>query len=80
MADAHVQEAFAVHPQAEHQGPQRHPTPLVRFMDMVASRPWCSRAMDRASSKDRVKVRRNVETAIQQLTDLGVVVEEWPGR
>jgi hypothetical protein len=33
-----------------------------------------------ASPKDRVKVRRNVETAIQQLTDLGVVVEEWPGR
>ena len=33
-----------------------------------------------ASKKDRPKVRRNVEAAIQQLTDLGVVVEEWPAR
>jgi len=33
-----------------------------------------------ASPKDRVKVRRNVEAAIQQLNDLGIVVEEWPGR
>ncbi|MDE3187529.1 MAG: hypothetical protein KGM96_08415 [Acidobacteriota bacterium] len=32
------------------------------------------------SPKDRVKVRRNVEAAIQQLNDLGIVVEEWPGR
>jgi hypothetical protein len=33
-----------------------------------------------ASRKDRPKVRRNVEAAIQQLNDLGVVVEEWPAR
>ena len=33
-----------------------------------------------ASKNDRPKVRRNVEAAIQQLTDLGVVVEEWPAR
>lgn len=33
-----------------------------------------------ASSQDRIKVRRNVEAAIQQLNDLGIVVEEWPGR
>ncbi len=33
-----------------------------------------------ASTKDRPKVRRNVEAAIQQLNDLGIVVEEWPGR
>ncbi|HSZ15645.1 MAG TPA: hypothetical protein VK764_01005 [Terracidiphilus sp.] len=33
-----------------------------------------------ASPKDRAKIRRNVESAIQQLNDLGVVVEEWPGR
>ena len=31
-----------------------------------------------ASRKDRPKVRRNVETAIQVLNDLGIVVEEWP--
>lgn len=33
-----------------------------------------------ASKKDRPKVRRNVEEAIQKLNDLGVVVEEWPAR
>jgi hypothetical protein len=33
-----------------------------------------------APGKDRIKVRRNVEAAIQQLGDLGVVVEEWPSR
>jgi hypothetical protein len=33
-----------------------------------------------ASKKDRPKVRRNVEAAIQQLNDLGIVVEEWPAR
>jgi hypothetical protein len=29
---------------------------------------------------DRLKVRRNVEFALKQLNDLGVVVEEWPSR
>jgi hypothetical protein len=33
-----------------------------------------------AGPKDRPKVRRNVEAAIQQLNDLGIVVEEWPTR
>ena len=33
-----------------------------------------------AAPKDRPKVRRNVEATIQQLNDLGIVVEEWPGR
>jgi len=33
-----------------------------------------------ANRKDRPKVRRNVEAAIQQLNDLGLVVEEWPAR
>lgn len=33
-----------------------------------------------ASPKDRPKIRRNVEAEIQQLNDLGVVVEEWPTR
>lgn len=28
---------------------------------------------------DRIQVRRNVETTIQLLNDLGVVVYEWPG-
>jgi hypothetical protein len=30
------------------------------------------------SPKDRAQVRRNVEAALQQLNDLGVVAEEWP--
>jgi hypothetical protein len=33
-----------------------------------------------AAPKDRPLVRRNVEAAIKQLNDLGVVVEEWPSR
>jgi hypothetical protein len=33
-----------------------------------------------ANRKDRPKVRRNVEAAILELNDLGVVVEEWPVR
>ncbi len=33
-----------------------------------------------ATPADRPKVRRNVEAAIKQLGDLGVVVEEWPSR
>lgn len=33
-----------------------------------------------AAAKDRPAIRRNVEAAIKQLNDLGVVVEEWPGR
>ncbi len=33
-----------------------------------------------APRKDRPTIRRNVEAAIQKLNDMGVVVEEWPGR
>jgi hypothetical protein len=33
-----------------------------------------------ANPKDRAKIRRNVEAAIQQLNDLGILVEEWPTR
>ena len=33
-----------------------------------------------ASRKDRPRARRNMEAAIRQLNDLGVVVEEWPAR
>ena len=31
-----------------------------------------------AAPKDRAQVRRNVEAVIQQLGDLGIVVDEWP--
>ena len=33
-----------------------------------------------ASPKDRPQVRRNLEAVIQQLNDLGLVVDEWPSR
>jgi hypothetical protein len=33
-----------------------------------------------APPQDRPKVRRNLEAAIKRLGDLGIVVEEWPGR
>jgi hypothetical protein len=33
-----------------------------------------------AAPKDRAMIRRNVEAAIKQLNDLGIVVEEWPSR
>ena len=33
-----------------------------------------------ASRADRPKLRRNLEAAIQQLNDLGLVVDEWPTR
>jgi hypothetical protein len=33
-----------------------------------------------ANRQDRALVRRNVEAAIRQLNDLGIVVEEWPSR
>ena len=33
-----------------------------------------------AGKKSRPEIRRQIETAIQQLNDLGVVVDEWPAR
>lgn len=32
-----------------------------------------------ASGRDRPEIRRHLEAAIEQLNNLGVVVEEWPG-
>ena len=33
-----------------------------------------------AAAKDRPAIRRNLESVIRQLNDLGIVVEEWPSR
>lgn len=33
-----------------------------------------------AGKKDRPRLRRNLEAVIQQLNDLGIVVQEWPAR
>ncbi len=32
-----------------------------------------------ARPQDRIAVRRNIETVIRELNDLGITVEEWPG-
>jgi hypothetical protein len=36
--------------------------------------------MPGTAPKNRARMRRNVEAAMQQLNDLGIVVEEWPSR
>ncbi|MGH9589410.1 MAG: hypothetical protein ACRD25_03400 [Terracidiphilus sp.] len=33
-----------------------------------------------AGRQDRARIRRNMESVISELNDLGVVVEEWPGQ
>lgn len=33
-----------------------------------------------AAAKDRPAIRRNLESVIRQLNDLGIVVEDWPAR
>ncbi len=33
-----------------------------------------------ATAKDRPAIRRNLESVIRKLNDLGIVVEEWPSR
>ena len=33
-----------------------------------------------ANPKDRPQIRRSIEATIKQLNDMGVVVDEWPGR
>jgi len=33
-----------------------------------------------AEKRARPQIRRQIEAAIQQLNDLGVVVDEWPAR
>jgi len=50
-------------------------TKAARLRDAVAVA-----EMPGGAAKDRAKMRRNVESAIQQLNDLGIVVEEWPTR
>ncbi len=70
---------------ARRQELQLRPADLAKAVAAIPSSAWrygrvIAVAESPASSKDRPKVRRNVEVAIQQLNDLGIVVEEWPGR
>jgi len=71
---------------ARRQEVQIHPADLPEALIALPAGAWhYGRVIAVAESplaipKDRPKVRRNVEAAIQQLGDLGIVVEEWPTR
>jgi type II secretory pathway pseudopilin PulG len=71
---------------ARHEEIQVRPEDLAQALIAVPSGAWrygrviAVAESSQAKPKDRPKLRRNVESAIQQLNDLGVVVEEWPVR
>jgi hypothetical protein len=70
---------------ARRQELQLRPADLAQAVAAIPPSAWrygrvIAVAESPAAAKDRPKVRRNVEAAIQQLNDLGIVVEEWPGR
>ena len=70
---------------ARRQELQLRPADLAQAVAAIPPSAWrygrvIAVAESSAAAKDRPKVRRNVEAAIQQLNDLGIVVEEWPGR
>ncbi|WP_162601446.1 hypothetical protein [Occallatibacter savannae] len=71
---------------ARRQEIQIRPQDLAEAMVAVPANAWkygrvvAVAEMPGGAAKDRAKMRRNVESAIQQLNDLGIVVEEWPGR
>lgn len=89
QADANpstVGEGTMLRPEAaRRQELQLRPGDLVKAVVAIPPSAWrygrvIAIAEAAASPKDRPKVRRNVEAAIQQLNDLGIVVQEWPGR
>ncbi len=71
---------------ARRQEIQLHPADLAQALIALPAGAWrygrvvAVGESPQASRKDRPKLRRNVEAVIQQLNDLGVVVEEWPAR
>ena len=71
---------------ARRQEIQIRPADLAEAMVAIPPSAWkygrvvAVAEMPGSAAKDRAKMRRNVESAIQQLNDLGIVVEEWPGR
>ncbi|MBS1802725.1 MAG: hypothetical protein JST28_05130 [Acidobacteria bacterium] len=71
---------------ARRQELQIRPADLAEAMVAIPASAWkygrvaAVAEMPGAAAKDRAKMRRNVEGAIQQLNDLGIVVDEWPGR
>jgi len=71
---------------ARRQEIQIRPGDLAEAMVAVPASAWkygrvvAIAEMPGGAAKDRAKMRRNVESAIQQLNDLGIVVNEWPTR
>ncbi len=90
LADANpspVGEGSMLRPEgARRQEVQLHPGDLAEAMAALPASAWhygrviAIAEASGVSPKDRPKVRRNVEVAIKQLNDLGIVVEEWPTR
>ncbi len=73
-------------PAASHQKIALRPGSLAQALVALPPGAWrygrviAGAESPQAGKKDRPKVRRNVEAVIQQLNDLGIVVEEWPTR
>ena len=71
---------------ARRQELQLHPADLAAAIVALPDSAWrygrviAVAESPNAPAKDRPQIRRNVEAAIQQLNDMGVVVEEWPSR
>jgi len=71
---------------ARRQEIQIRPEDLAEAMVAVPASAWkygrvvAVAEMPGGAGKDRAKMRRNVQSAIEQLNDLGIVVVEWPGR
>jgi hypothetical protein len=71
---------------ARHREAQLRPADLAQTLVALPPSAWrYGRVLvvaesPQADPKDRPKLRRNVEAAIQQLNDLGIVVEEWPSK
>ena len=84
---ANAARGAAQHPEkARHRETQIRPADLAKAIVAIPAGSWpYGRVIAVAESvtaarRDRPRVRRNVEAAIQQLNDLGIVVEEWPER
>jgi hypothetical protein len=65
---------------------QIHPKDLVEALTALPESAWpygrvvAIEESPLADKKSRPTIRRQIEAAIQQLNDLGVVVDEWPAR
>jgi hypothetical protein len=69
---------------ARRQELQLHPNDVVKALIALPRGAWhygrvvAVAESPAANPKDRAQVRRNLEELIQQLNDLGIVVDEWP--